>query len=208
MSIHQKAPLTRTLNAFAQQRAMDEIQQTGKALPGHVIAVSANFVTINFDVVGGTFGQPTIPIFGPEYIRYPIKVGDKGYAMAADATLSQISGQGTATADITYQRGNLSNLVWMPISSKAWGAVMNGFLVLYGKTGDGVIIQDVVGASPTTFLKITTGAIQLTAGGKTLLINSSGITLDGLLWDTHVHPPGTFTADGFPVLGLSGPPEL
>jgi hypothetical protein len=207
MSIHQKAPLTRTLNAFAQQRALDEIQQTGKALPGHVIAVSGSLVTVNFDVTGGTFGQPTIPVFGPEYIRYPIKVGDKGYAMAADATLSQISGQGTATADITYQRGNLSNLVWMPIASKAWGAVINGFLVLYGNTGDGVVIQDVVGASPSTYLKITTGTIQLTAGGKTLSISSAGITLDGILWETHTHLPGTYNVSSDPVLGLSGVPS-
>jgi len=127
-NIHQKAPLTRTLNAFAQQRALDEIQKTGRSLPGHVVAVDGALITVNFDVIGGTFPRVQMPLFGPVYLRYPIQPGDLGFAIAADATLSQVSGMGNSIADITYLRGNLATLAWLPIGNATWETVVSGLV--------------------------------------------------------------------------------
>lgn len=50
--------------------------------------------------------------------------------------------------------------------------------------------------APTEFVKMSNGAgieimtsgpLSLTGGGKTVLIDSSGVTIDGKLWETHTH---------------------
>jgi hypothetical protein len=99
MTEAQKVPLSRSLSAFAQKKALSEIAKRGQALPGHVVAVSGAIVTVNFDVQGVTLPQVAMPLIGAEYIRWPIQVGDKGYAAAADAYLGGVSGLGGGTAD-------------------------------------------------------------------------------------------------------------
>jgi hypothetical protein len=224
VSNQQKVPLARTLSKFATQKALDEIAKRGTSLPGHVTAVTGSIVTVNFDVAGVLLPKVTMPLFGPEYIRYPIQVGDKGVAFPASVSIVGVSGLGTAptAADFQILPGNLSTLVWYPIANKNW-AVPPGSdantLLLYGKlalllldsiagnasvklTGSNIVLT--FGHSVVT---INDSSITLTSNGKSVVINSSGITLDGILWETHAHSPGTYVAGTTPVTGEAGSPQ-
>lgn len=202
MANEQKTPLVRTLPLLARRKAVAEIQKRGQALPGHVVAVSGALVTINFDVSGATLDQVQMPLAGSEYVRLPIKVGDKGYAATASLSLAGVSGLGIGVPSFDTVGGNLSALCWVPLGNKNWTAVAAGYLVMYGPNG--VIIQDVATASPTTFVKVTTGEIQLTAGGHTIAISSAGVVIDGIVFAAHTHLPGTYVAGSTAVTGDSG----
>lgn len=189
MSNAQKTPLARTLSSFSQQKALDEIAKRGQALPGIVKAVSGSIVTINFQVAGLTLPQVTMPLFGPEYIRYPVQVGDKGVAFPASVYIGGVSGLGGGIADDTL-RGNLSTLVWFPIANKSWTSVDPNALTLYGPNG--VVLRDT--GSGTTLTLTPTGlnisaqtSITLAVGSHSIVINSSGVTIDGKPFLTHEH---------------------
>ena len=75
----QKTPFARTQNIFAEKKIADALQLTGKALPCSVVSASGAIITVQFEIQSEfTLPQVTIPLFGPEYIRYPIKAGDSG----------------------------------------------------------------------------------------------------------------------------------
>lgn len=197
MTNAQKTPFVRAMGSFAQRKALDEIEKRGSALPGHVVAVSGPIVTVNFDVKGLTLPQIAMPIFGSEYVRLPIQAGDKGAAFPVDFYLGGISGLGGGTADDTL-RGNLSALVWFPLGNKNWSAVDANAVTLYGPNG--VVTRDTAGHTTSTLTpagiadsaqhtyQITAGdSITLSAGGHTIVINSSGVTIDGKVFLTHHH---------------------
>ncbi len=200
MSNAQKIPLARTLPLFAQRTAQEEIERRGAALPGHVIAVSGSIVTVAFDVEGVTIPQIQMPVFGPEYIRYPIQVGDKGVAFPATAYIGGVSGLGGWTADGTLPV-NLSALVWFPIGNAKWSQtnVSSTQTTVYGPGG--VLIRDTTNAAS---IDLTPTGITMTCGGHTIVINSSGVTIDGRVFLAHGHTPGTFTAGSTAVTGDSG----
>lgn len=199
MSNAQKTPFVRAMGSFAQRKALDEIQKRGSALPGHVVAVNGPIVTVNFDVKGATLHEITMPVFGAEYIRLPIQVGDKGVAFPASIYLGGVSGLGGGTADDTL-RGNLSALVWFPIGNKNWSAVDANAVTIYGPNG--VVLKDTSGAASIT---LTPSGITMTCGGHTILINSSGVTIDGRVFLAHAHTPGTYAEiGGSAVNGNSG----
>jgi hypothetical protein len=189
MSQAQKTPLSRTLSIFAQQKARDEIAKLGQALPGHVIAVSGAIVTVAFDVAGMTIPQVTMPLFGPEYIRYPVQVGDKGVAFPASVYIGGVSGLGGGTANGTVQ-ANLSTLVWFAIANKKWSPVDPLAVTIYGPNG--VVLRDEASATvatltPAGFNVTAHTSISLSAGGHTILISAAGITIDGHLFALHTH---------------------
>lgn len=163
------------MNAFAQQKAVDEIMKRGQALPGKVVAVEGAIVTVNFQVTGLVAPNVTMPLFGPEYIRYPIQVGDLGVAFPAAVYLGGVSGLGGGTAD-TSLRGNLSTLVFFPIGNTNWatppGSDANT-LALYGKLA--LLLLDSLAGHGS--LKLTASGITLTFGSGSLTMNSSGVTL-------------------------------
>jgi hypothetical protein len=201
MSQAQKTPLSRTLSAFAQQKARDEIAKLGQALPGHVIKVSGAIVTVAFDVAGTTIPQVTMPLFGPEYIRYPVQVGDTGVAFPASVYIGGVSGLGGGTATGTVQ-ANLSTLVWFPVANKKWTPVDPNAVTIYGPNG--VVLRDeasetVATLTPTGFNLSAHTSISLSAGGHTILINAAGITIDGVVFSLHGHS-GVTTGSG-----VSGP---
>jgi hypothetical protein len=141
----QKIPLARSLNDFAVSRARSTLSQVGKTLPCSVVSVNGSVVTVKFEVKAGpiTMPQVTIPVFGPEYIRYPIKAGDKGMAVSADAYLGQMSGLGDGVADLT-PRGSLSMLVFMPIGNKNFSKTDDpSAVVIYGPNG--VVLKETHG---------------------------------------------------------------
>ena len=191
MSRAQKTPLSRSLSTFAQKKALDEIAKRGMALPGHVVAVSGQIVTVNFDVDGVTLPQMKMPLATCEYIRKPVQVNDLGVAEPADVYLGGVSGLGGGTADLT-PRGNLSTLVWKPVANANWpippGSDHNT-LTLYGKTA--LLLLDSIAGNAS--IKLTASGITLTVGSHSISITSSGITIgpnttiDGKVFLPHEH---------------------
>ena len=129
----QKTPFQRTMNRFVEGKVQDGASLAGKSWPCHVTAVNGSIVTVAFDVASPfTLPQVTMPIFGPEYIRYPIQVGDKGITLAADVYIGNASGLGGGAASNLATRGNLSVLVFLPIGNLNWTPTEDpNALVLY-----------------------------------------------------------------------------
>lgn len=180
----QKTPLGRGLNRFAEKKVVEAIQLLGKALPASVMAVSGSIVAVKFEVQTSlTLPTVTIPIAGPEWIRYPTQVGDKGAVFPADVYLGGMSGLGGGIADFSLQ-ANLSALVFFPIGNKNWSATDNpNAVVIYGP--DGVVLR--------TVDKLCT--LTLTATGIKIKGNveiDGNLALSGLI----TAPPGSvYTGD-------------
>jgi hypothetical protein len=178
VSNEQKLPLARTLPLFAQNTVLDEIYKRGQALPGTVVSVLGSIVTVNFEVVGATLPKVQMPIFGPEYIRYPIQVRDKGVAFPASVSLAGVTGLGATgtAASFNVPQGNLSTLVWFPIANKNWtlppGADANT-LAIYGHLA--TLLLDSLSGNST--VKLTSSGITMNFGSGSLTMNSSGITM-------------------------------
>ena len=149
-------------------------------MPCHVKAVDGAIVTVSFDIVSTDPNQPvtlpdvTCPIFGPEYIRYPIQVGDLGVVIPIDFYIGGVSGLGGGVANFT-QRGNLSTLVFFPIGNANWTASDDAnALVMYGP--DGVILRP---ENTKDLVKVEPGKITLSINnGFRLIITATGITLE------------------------------
>jgi len=199
-SNYTKLWLQKTLNQGAQRRALSAIQSTGRALPCRVVAVSGALVTVAFEVDAAplTLPQITMPKAESSWIRMPTQVGDLGVTMPADAYMGGISGLGGGTATLT-RPGNLSALVFVPVSSKASPPIDQNAAQVQGPNGaiirttTGTTSQVVTDQNGTTLtfgsntIKLDSSGITLTGGGKTVTINSSGVAIDGILFETHVH---------------------
>lgn len=178
----EKTPLSLTLNQFAQRKVLDGLNMLGKELPCEVVSVDGQIVTVSFDVSSPyTLPQITIPILGFEYIRYPIQPKDKGAVVAFDARIFNIAGLGGGTPDLSTP-GNLACLAFVPISNTTWVAVNPNVLTMYGPGG--VTLMD---KGQTTFVNLTPGEISMTAGGHSVVINSTGVIIDGKIFLDHMH---------------------
>ena len=158
----QKLPIAASLNALTAKRVRTQIAQVGKTYPCSVVSVKGSVVTVKFEMNTGTITLPqvTMPVFGPEYIRYPLQVGDKGMAVAADAYLGQMTGLGEGVADFTV-RPNLSALVFMPIGNQGWDSVDGNAVVIYGPNG--VVLENT--ARECTFT-LTPSAVMMKVPGE------------------------------------------
>ncbi|HBL7130416.1 TPA: hypothetical protein QIF01_002877 [Serratia marcescens] len=191
MSIEKKQSFAGNMHRFAEQKIADAMQMAGKVLPASVVSRAGNMVTVSFLLRDIPFMLPqvTVPLFGPQYIRYPMQPGDRGIVLPADTYLGGTSGQGGGTADLTPP-ANLSALVFLPISHTEWESVDGQVLTLYGP--EGVTIRDA--GSKTTFLltpesitiatpdqfKVTVGSTVLTlTNGSWSLTGQSGTLADG-----------------------------
>jgi len=142
MSDYIKKPFGQSLNLTAAKRALDAVQQTGRALPCVVeTVVSSGIVTVSFQVNSGfTLQNVTMPIIGSEYVRLPIQVGDKGVTFPADTLLGGLSGLGAGLPNLV-QPANLTGLAFMWLGSSAWSVTDDpGAVVIYGPNG--VVIRD------------------------------------------------------------------
>lgn len=211
-----KTPLGASLNSLARQRAEDTAQALGKSLPCHVTAITGSIVTVAFDVDSPfTLPSVTMPLAGSEYARVPIQVGCKGYAVPADAELGGLSGLGAGTA--TMRRpGTLSALVFHPFGCKEFSTanVDPNKHVIYGP--DGAVIRDAANASSVeanttevlakhgsssmtindSGISFTTpwgtwsmgnSGIGITWGSHSIVVNSTGVIIDGKVFLTHEH---------------------
>lgn len=209
MSESQKTPTSRGLTLYINQMIQKFLDRLAKGRPATVASVDGSIVTVNFEMMGVTLPQVTMPLAGPEYLRFPTQVGDKGFCVPCDYYLGAMSGLGTGTADTT-PRGNLSTLVFLPIGNKNWTAPTDPDAAeLYGPNG--VILRDsgsacVFKLTPTGVtvtlgsneVTMTSSEIQLKVGSGTLTLTSSGLTssvpftapdatLDGIDFGTHTH---------------------
>lgn len=191
----QKLPYALSLNKMVIRVVADYMtRKTGQALPCRVVNVAGSIVTVSFEVettqasgVVVTLPNVTIPMFGPEYIRYPTQIGDLGMTIPATVRLGGITGLGAGLARIFSNPGNLSSLIFMPVASTKWSAVDDpNKIIFYGPNGFEARDTDskvqIVGDAAT-------GVITLkNAGGAKITLNADGtITLNGIVWDAHVH---------------------
>jgi len=201
---YQRTPIGVSLNRISYESVATALEQSGKALPCKVVSVSGQFVTVSFQVNGGPFTitNITIPIATSKYDWIPVQVGDEGTTQAADVSLAGVTGVGGNPPNLV-QGCNLTSLVFQPLSNKTWTASNSNQRVVQGPAG--VLLQD-TGANSTlnltsSAISVSATSITFSAGGHTLVINASGISLDGILFATHQHTlVQTGTNDTGPVL--------
>ena len=179
--IEQKVPFQKSISEAANRQINDAIQLKGKSLPCSVVSVDGAIITVKFEVESEfTLPQVSVPLFGPEYIRYPIQPGDKGVVFAADARLGGMSGLGPGVASLT-QPASLSALVFMPIGNINWESVDPQAVTVYGPNG--VVLRDtgsgaVITLTPTGILAVV-GATQFEITGTGITMTATNITLNG-----------------------------
>lgn len=171
------------MNNFADRKIADALQMAGKVLPASVVSQSGNMVTVSFLLrdIPYTLPQVTIPLFGPQYIRYPMQSGDRGIVIPADTYLGGASGLGGGTADLTPP-ANLSALVFLPISHTEWEGVDGQVLTLYGP--EGVTIRDAKRnttfmLTPESITVATPEKFVVTVGDTVLTLTQGSWSLSG-----------------------------
>jgi hypothetical protein len=124
--------IQQNLNKHATAKAVEAIQQTGRALPCSVTAVNGSLVTVKIEATAPCYtlaGEPSTVSFPPltlpkaesQWLRAPVQVGDVGMVVPADTFLGGISGQGSGTANLATEYGNLTTLVWIPVAAVSFG---------------------------------------------------------------------------------------
>lgn len=186
----QKTHYQRQVNRFVEGKVLDVLDQTGKALPCSVVAVTGSIVTVQFDVTT-PFALPnvTMPIAGSQYQRVPIQKGDQGITIAADVYLGGVSGLGGGTANTTLP-ANLSALVFVPVGNTKFptAGVDPNYYTVYGP--DGFRASD---AAQENVIQIgVNGAFMVLAAGKSFTIGNVTITSDdvqvsGVSLLNHIH---------------------
>lgn len=178
-----KTPFMQSLDTYVTNAVNQGLQSRGLSLPASVVSVddTKTIVTVKFEIetqaptAGGgvtsilQFPNVTCPVFGPQYLRYPIQVGDQGVCLAANAYLGQMAGFTTETATLTNP-GNLSALVFFPIGNKTFEASENpDAAILYGP--DGAIIRD---TENTVHIKVDGQGNVIIWGAKSLSTDVNG----------------------------------
>ena len=183
-NIAQRKHFGTLLNDGSQRQALDAIHKLGKALPCSVVSVVGAIVTVKFEVSSGfTLPHVTMPLAGAEYIRYPIKAGDKGVCIPMDCVIGNMSGLGENAPSDLSTPANLSALVFVPISNTAWSAVDPNALTLYAPNG--VMIRDTANNShvivtPTGVTIIGKDSVSISSGGSSISMLTNGtITISG-----------------------------
>jgi hypothetical protein len=141
-----------------------------------------------------TLPKIKLPIYGPEYIRWPFQKGAKGVMISSDLTLDGMSGLGEGTARLTVQP-NLSTGVFVPVGNTSFADTDDpNATVMYGPNG--VILRDsdkksVLTLTPKTlqyalgnYVNVYIDKDQLklsfknASGDCTLVMDANGIRLD------------------------------
>lgn len=183
MSIDNKLNFASSMNRFTERKIENALQKSGKVLPASVVKQKGNMITVSFELrdIPYVLPQVTIPLFGPQYIRYPMQPGDKGIVIPADTYIGGVSGQGGGIADMTPP-ANLSALVFLPISNTEWQGVDGKVVTVYGP--EGVTLRD--SGSNTTFLLkpdsiaiSTPDSFTVTVGGTVFSLTDSKWSLSG-----------------------------
>lgn len=183
MTINQRLNFAKSMNNFAEEKIAEAMQLVGKVLPATIVRQSGKMVTVSFSLTNIPFTLPqvTIPLFGPQYVRYPMQPGDRGIVIPADTYIGGMSGLGGGVADLT-QPANLSALVYLPISHTEWQDVDGQVVTVYGP--EGVTLRD--SSSNTTFLLkpesiaiSTPDSFTVTVGGTVFSLTAGRWSLSG-----------------------------
>lgn len=179
MSIDNKLNFASSMNRFTERKIENALQKSGKVLPASVVKQTGNMITVSFELrdIPYVLPQVTIPLFGPQYIRYPMQPGDKGIVIPADTYIGGVSGQGGGIADMTPP-ANLSALVFLPISNTEWQGVDGQVVTVYGP--DGVTLRD--SGSNTTFLLKPDSIAISTPDSFTVTVGGTVFSLTGRKW--------------------------
>lgn len=179
MSIDNKLNFASSMNRFTERKIENALQKSGKVLPASVVKQTGNMITVSFELrdIPYVLPQVTIPLFGPQYIRYPMQPGDKGIVIPADTYIGGVSGQGGGIADMTPP-ANLSALVFLPISNTEWQGVDGQVVTVYGP--EGVTLRD--SGSNTTFLLKTDSIAISTPDSFTVTVGGTVFSLTGSKW--------------------------
>lgn len=181
-----KTPFGKSINTFAEKKVLDAIQLLGKALPASVVAVAGSIVTVKFEL-DSPFTLPvvTCPLFGPEYIRYPIQAGDRGVVLPAAVRLGGVSGLGGGVADLTTP-ANLSALVFLPCGNKNWSGVDPNAVTVYGPNG--VVLKNT--AATSTIILLPAGIaitgqtyVNIICGACSIMMTATSVVIT----DTTAH---------------------
>ncbi|WP_244912211.1 phage baseplate protein [Burkholderia aenigmatica] len=180
---HIRRPFQSSLRQVSNNAASANEWSQSKAWPVIVESVQGSIVTVRLDVTSSwTFPPIQMPLFGPEYIRYPIKKGDAGMAVPADVSLGKVSGLGANTPPTIDQPPNLSAHVFLPCGYTRWKPPIDPNAVeIYAPAG--AIIHDTASNSTITVspsgITLTTGGVTATLqNGKVAITASSEITLN------------------------------
>lgn len=158
----------------------------GKGWPCHVTAVNGSIVTVMFDILPGNYNLPevTIPVFGPEYIRYPIQIGDKGVTIPLSVSIRNVTGLGVGLPDMSAPP-SLTALFFMPVGNITWSSQDGKKVVVYGP--EGVICKDEAGTATVIIEKD-----KVTINAKEIYLNGAMIHLNGqIVQDADQMPSGT-----------------
>lgn len=179
MSIDNKLNFASSMNRFTERKIENALQKSGKVLPASVVKQTGNMITVSFELrdIPYVLPQVTIPLFGPQYIRYPMQPGDKGIVIPADTYIGGVSGQGGGIADMTPP-ANLSALVFLPISNTEWQGVDGQVVTVYGP--EGVTLRD--SGSNTTFLLKPDSIAISTPDSFTVTVGGTVFSLTGSEW--------------------------
>ncbi|EPF4805280.1 hypothetical protein ACSSF6_000341 [Escherichia coli] len=179
MSIDNKLNFASSMNRFTERKIENAFQKSGKVLPASVVKQTGNMITVSFELrdIPYVLPQVTIPLFGPQYIRYPMQPGDKGIVIPADTYIGGVSGQGGGIADMTPP-ANLSALVFLPISNTEWQGVDGQVVTVYGP--EGVTLRD--SGSNTTFLLKPDSIAISTPDSFTVTVGGTVFSLTGSKW--------------------------
>jgi hypothetical protein len=166
--------LQKSQNELAINRAAQEIKRQGRALPCRVTKVTESIVTVEFqmDTSPWTLPPVTIPKAESPWIRMPTQVGDLGYTAPADVYLGGISGLGGGIARF-LRRGNLSNLIFTPVSNAGSGPIDPNAAQVQGPNG--AIIRTTTGT--TSSIVTNDNGTTITFGTVSLVVNASGVTV-------------------------------
>lgn len=174
----QKVAFARSQNEFAEKKARDALQLTGKSLPCSVVSVKGWIVTVKFEVDTSPFTLPqiTVPVASPQFDYLPLRVGDPGVVRAADARVSAIAGLGGGTAKLGLP-ANLAALVFEPIGNAGWEVPSDADVRVVQGPG-GVLVQTMDGDA-TVLIK--SDAITMTRGGGSVTIKDGEVDIVGTL---------------------------
>jgi hypothetical protein len=211
-STAQKLNIGVTDNTTASRQGASHVHNVPKRLPVSVVSIDKtnSIITLKFETDGTPYTLPnvTVPLSGPEYIRYPIKPqmmqqgdqggggsggqgqgqmmpGDFGFVTSADSNIGNMSGLGPSTPANFTLPANLSPLIFTLMGNKDW-TPHDDQTALMGYAPTGTIHRDTNKKSkhivhPTNGITSQTGQEKDKQGNITYNIQHLLHPLNGLL---------------------------
>ena len=209
-------PLVFSLPRTARGHAEDVRFEVPQPVPVTITKIMGELVEVQVEVKGRnspfTIQKFTVPQSFSQWIREPTQVGDKGWIIPSNFYLGGMSGLNGSTAN-WYNRANMTNMVFQPISQKQFPnntnrnlnqVFMNGPEGVRHQTTDGKYFHDidgkngqiVLGANGST-ITFKQGSVEITINGNThtftdTQFKSAGdvLTKENTTLETHTHAMG------------------